>query len=119
MARLNGCLWGAALNEALREEVQRLKVATGQVSSGSGQSLSMGGQHVFQMQSQSFNPQQLQQAQPASNNAAASAAQQQQGAQQQMHSDYLQRGAYNVSSGFMKSEEASMAVSHASSASFG
>lgn len=104
-----------ALHEALREEVQRLKIATGEISNGSGQSSSVGGQRVFQMQSQSLNAQQiqqLQQAQSALNN-------QQQSSQQQMHSEYLQRSGYGLSTGFMKAEGSSIAINHGSSASFG
>ncbi|KAG0563360.1 hypothetical protein M758_8G023600 [Ceratodon purpureus] len=100
-----------ALNEALREEVQRLKVATGQISNGSGQNLSIGGQHLFQMQNQSFNPQQmqqLQQAQAALNNQQ----------QQQQTSEFMQRGSYNLPSGFVKNE-GGPTIHHGSSASFG
>jgi hypothetical protein len=102
------------LNEALREEVQRLKVATGQISNGSGQNLSIGGQHLFQMQNQSFNPQQMQQLQQAQ--AALNNQQQQQ--QQQQSSDFMQRGSYNLPSGFAKNEGGST-IHHGSSASFG
>lgn len=102
-----------ALHEALRDEVQRLKLATGEISSnGSGQSVSLGGQRVFQMGNQSLNAQQiqqLQQAQSALNN-------QQQSSQQQMHSEYMQRGGYG---GFIKPEGSSIAINHGSSASFG
>jgi hypothetical protein len=105
-----------ALHEALRDEVHRLKLATGEISSnGSGQSLSMGGQRVFQMPNQSLNAQQiqqLQQAQTALNN-------QQQSSQQQMHSEYMQRSGYGLSSGFIKPEGSSIAINHGSSASFG
>lgn len=55
--------WIAALNDALREEVQRLKVATGQLNNSSGQNL--GGQHFYHLQSQPLNSQQLQQLQQA------------------------------------------------------
>ena len=115
----HGCLL-TALNDALREEVQRLKIATGQLSNGSGQNLSLGGQHLFQLQGQSFSPQQLQQlqqAQAALNNQQQQ--QQQQTSQQQMHSHFMQRGAYGVSSGFIKNEGSVIAVNHGSSASFG
>ena len=109
----------AALNDALREEVQRLKVATGQLSNGvpgSGQSSSLGGQHLFQLQNQSLSPQQLQQLQQAQ--TALNNQQQQQSSQQQMQSDFMQRGSYGISSGFMKAENPSIAVNHATSASF-
>jgi hypothetical protein len=36
-----------------------------------------------------------------------------------MHSDFMQRGAYGVSSGFIKNEGSVIAVNHGSSASFG
>lgn len=102
-----------ALHEALRDEVQRLKLATGEISSnGSSQSVNLGGQRVFQMGNQSLNAQQiqqLQQAQTALNN-------QQQSSQQQMHSEYMQRGGYG---GFIKPEGSSIAINHGSSASFG
>lgn len=107
-----------ALHEALRDEVQRLKLATGEISNGSGQNLSLGGQHVFQVQNQTLNAQQiqqLQQAQTALNNQQ----QQQQSSQQQMHSDYMQRSGYGLSSGFMKAEGSTIAINHGSSASFG
>lgn len=86
-----------ALHEALRDEVQRLKVAT-------GQNLNMSGQHVFQTQK-------LQQS--TLNN------QQQQASQPQMHSDYMQRSGYGLSTGFMKAEGSSIAINHGSTASFG
>lgn len=98
--------------------MQRLKLATGQLSNGSGQSLSLGGQHVFQMQNQPLNAQQiqqLQQAQTALNNQQ----QQQQSSQQQMHSEYMQRSGYGLPSGFMKPEGSGIAINHGSSASFG
>jgi hypothetical protein len=50
-----------ALNDALREEVQRLKVATGQLTNSSGQNL--GGQHFYHLPNQPLNSQQLQQLQ--------------------------------------------------------
>jgi len=104
------------LHEALRDEVQRLKLATGELgSNGSGQGLSLGGQRVFQMPNQSLNSQQmqqLQQAQTALNN-------QQQSSQQQMHSEFMQRSGYGLSTGFMKAEGSSIAINHGSSASFG
>jgi len=117
----SGSLLLTALNEALREEVQRLKVATGQVTNGSGQNLSIGGQ-LYQMQDQSFNPQQLQQlqqAQSALNSQQQQQQQQQQSSQQQMHSDFMQRGAFNLSSSFIKNEGSTIPVTHRSSASFG
>ncbi|CAM6054181.1 unnamed protein product [Sphagnum tenellum] len=50
-----------ALNDALREEVQRLKVATGQLTNSSAQIL--GGQHFYHLPNQPLNSQQLQQLQ--------------------------------------------------------
>lgn len=91
------CHGVSALHEALRDEVQRLKVAT-------GQNLNMSGQHVFQTQK-------LQQS--TLNN------QQQQASQPQMHSDYMQRSGYGLSTGFMKAEGSSIAINHGSTASFG
>jgi regulator of replication initiation timing len=108
-----------ALHEALRDEVQRLKLATGQLSNGSGQNLSLGGQHVFQMQNQSLNAQQIQQLQQAQTALNTQQQQQQQSSQQQMHSDFMQRSGYGLSSGFMKAEGSSIAINHGSSASFG
>lgn len=105
-----------ALHEALRDEVQRLRVATGQLSNGSGQNSSLGGQHVFQMQNQSLNVQQIQQLQQTALNNQQ---QQQQSSQQQMHSEYLQRSGYSLSSGFMKPEGSSIAINHGNSSSFG
>jgi len=99
-----------ALNDALREEVQRLKLATGQLSNGSGHNRSLSAEQLFQ----SLNPQQLQQLQQAQ--AALNNQQQQQ--QQQIHSDFMQRGAYNLSSNFMKTEGSSMPGNHGSSAAF-
>jgi chromosome segregation ATPase len=108
-----------ALNDALREEVQRLRVATGQVTNGGGQSMNMGGQ-LFQIQDQSFNPQQLQQLQQAQSALnTQQQQQQQQSSQQQMHSDFMQRGAFNLSSSFIESEGSTIPVTHRSSASFG
>ena len=101
-------LFASALNDALREEVQRLKVATGQLSNGSGHNRSLSAEQLFQ----SLNPQQLQQLQQAQ---AALNNQQQ---QQQIHTDFMQRGAYNLSSNFMKAEGSSMPGNHGSSAAF-
>uniref|UniRef100_A0A7I4BII6 BZIP domain-containing protein n=1 Tax=Physcomitrium patens TaxID=3218 RepID=A0A7I4BII6_PHYPA len=97
-----------ALHEALRDEVQRLRVATGQLSNGSGQNSSLGGQHVFQMQNQSLNAQHIQHLQQTALNN-----------QQQMHTEYMQRGGYGLSSGFMKAEGSGIAINHGSSSSFG
>ena len=106
----SSCDVASALNDALREEVQRLKLATGQLSNGSGHNRSLSAEQLFQ----SLNPQQLQQlqqAQAALNNQQ----QQQQQQQQQIHSDFMQRGAYN---NFMKTEGSSMPGNHGSSAAF-
>ncbi|CAM6101123.1 unnamed protein product [Calypogeia fissa] len=63
----------SSLNEALRDEVQRLKVATGQLNGLAG--------HMFGLGQGPLTPQQVQQLQ-------------QQSSQQQVHSDFLQRGSY-------------------------
>lgn len=88
--------------------MQRLRVATGQLSNGSGQNSSLGGQHVFQMQNQSLNAQHIQHLQQTALNN-----------QQQMHTEYMQRGGYGLSSGFMKAEGSGIAINHGSSSSFG
>jgi chromosome segregation ATPase len=107
-----------ALNDALREEVQRLKLATGQLSNGSGHNRSLSAEQLFQ----SLNPQQLQQLQQAqtalNNQQQQQQQQQQQSSQQQIHSDFMQRGTYNLSSNFMKTEGSSMPGNHGSSAAF-
>ncbi|CAM6051432.1 unnamed protein product [Sphagnum compactum] len=96
-----------ALNDALREEVQRLKVATGQLNNSSGQNL--GGQHFYHLQSQPLNSQQLQQLQQAQTGLDN---------QQQIHSEFLQHDALRLSSSFIKPEGPHNTVNHTSSTSF-
>jgi chromosome segregation ATPase len=96
-----------ALNDALREEVQRLKVATGQLNNSSGQNL--GGQHFYHLQSQPLNSQQLQQLQQAQTGLDN---------QQQIHSEFLQHDTLRLSSSFIKPEAPHNAVNHTSSTSF-
>ncbi|BBN03913.1 transcription factor VIP1 [Marchantia polymorpha subsp. ruderalis] len=94
-----------ALNEALRDEVQRLKVATGQMNGLTG--------HVYGLGQGPLTAQQLQQLQ-------------QQSSQQQAHNDFLQRGTFGglqtmsgqIGGSFIKSEGSTISVNQGSSASF-
>jgi hypothetical protein len=104
------CCLFAALNEALRDEVQRLKVATGQLNGLAG--------HMFGLGQGQLTPQQVQQQVQQL---------QQQSSQQQVHSDFMQRGSYgqlptnmggNVGGNFIKSEASTISVNQGSSASF-
>eukprot|EP00246_Nothoceros_aenigmaticus_P002138 TRINITY_DN12935_c0_g1_i1.p1 TRINITY_DN12935_c0_g1~~TRINITY_DN12935_c0_g1_i1.p1 ORF type:complete len:478 (-),score=67.78 TRINITY_DN12935_c0_g1_i1:713-2146(-) len=108
-----------ALNDALRDEVQRLKIATGQMAAGNGQQMNP----MYQMQQQHhLSPQQIQQFQQQQQNS-----QQQQNAQAQVHSEYgLPRGAFgsmpgmsgNLTGSFIKAEGSSIAVSQGATNSF-
>lgn len=106
-----------ALNDALREEVQRLKLATGQLSNGQG--MSLGQQMGVNPQLYQLHQQLQQQQQPQGNH-------QHQPVQQNSHADFLQRSAFGALQGlagslggaFLKSEGNGIAVNQGSSASF-
>ncbi|XP_024520392.1 transcription factor RF2b [Selaginella moellendorffii] len=110
-----------ALNDALKEEVQRLKLATGQLTGPGGQ------QQQLSINAQYFQMQQLQQLQQQAQNAIDSQQQQQsqrsppsQPQQQQQqpgaHPEFLPRG--NYMGAFVKSEGSPIAVSQPSNPSF-
>ncbi|KAL3684247.1 hypothetical protein R1sor_002269 [Riccia sorocarpa] len=94
-----------ALNEALRDEVQRLKIATGQLNGLAG--------HVYALGQGPLTTQQLQQLQ-------------QQTSQQQAHSDFLQRGTFGglqaiggpLGGSFIKTEGPTISVNQGSTGSF-
>ncbi|XP_024534935.1 transcription factor RF2a [Selaginella moellendorffii] len=109
-----------ALNDALKEEVQRLKLATGQLTGPGGQ------QQQLSINAQYFQMQQLQQLQQQAQNAIDSQQQQQsqrsppsQPQQQQQpgaHPEFIPRG--NYMGAFVKSEGSPIAVSQPSNPSF-
>ncbi|KAL2636244.1 hypothetical protein R1flu_007723 [Riccia fluitans] len=94
-----------ALNDALRDEVQRLKVATGQLNGLAG--------HVYALGQGPLTTQQLQQLQ-------------QQNSQQQAHNDFLQRGTFGglqamggpLGGSFIKTEGSTISVNQGSSGSY-
>ncbi|KAL3683372.1 hypothetical protein R1sor_001394 [Riccia sorocarpa] len=102
-----------ALNDALREEVQRLKLATGQLSNGQGMTLS---------QQIAVNPQLYQLHQQLQQQVQSQGSHQHQPVQQNAHSDFLQRSAFGALQGlagaFLKTEGNGIAVNQGSSTSF-